>query len=128
MTDRTAAGSVLIDESAHLPGSALLQREPHSSRWAEVTNVRSTFGKELPNAGWTFFFMAGEIKTTVFGFDREKALGTALNRLIANVKSQKCNCIEITQVTGNSFLKIPFVTVTAHPRHLQMGQTFVGKQ
>lgn len=127
MKDTIAAGSVFIDEDAQLPNSVLLQRNPHSSGWAEITNVRSTFGKELPNAGWTFFFMAGEIKTTVFGFDREKALGTALSRLIANVKVQGCNCIEITQVTGNSFLMIPFVSVTAHPRHLQKGQTFAGK-
>ncbi len=125
MTDTIAVGSVFIDERAPLPGTLLLQREPHSSGWAQVKNVPSTFGKEIPDAGWTFFFMAGEIKATVFGFDREKALSTALGRLIANVKNQNCNCIEITQVTGNSFLKVPYVSVTAHPRHLQKGQTFV---
>jgi hypothetical protein len=122
-----AAGSVFINEDAQLPSSVLLQRDPHSSGWAEVTNVRSTFGKEIPDAGWTFFFMAGEIKTTVFGFDREKALGTALSRLIDNVKGQNCNCIEITQITDKSFLKLPYVSVSAHPRHLQKGQTFSGQ-
>jgi hypothetical protein len=127
MTGRIAAGSIFVDESTGLPNSVLLQREPHSSGWAEVTNAHSTFGKEIPDAGWTFFFMAGEIKATVFGFDREKALGTALGRLIANVKGQRCNCIEITQVAGNSFLKVPYVSVTAHPRHLQKGRTFVGR-
>src|SRR5438067_496490 len=127
MKDTIAAGSVFIDDRAQLPNSALLQRKPHSSGWAEVTNVHSTFGKEIPDAGWTFFFMAGEIKTTVFGFDRERALGAALSRLIANVKGQKCNCIEITQVTGSSFLKLPYVSVTASPRHLQKGRTFVGQ-
>jgi hypothetical protein len=74
------------------------------------------------------FFMAGEIKTTVFGFDREKSLGTALSRLIGNAKDQECNSIEITRVAGNSFLKVPYVTVSAHPRHLQKGQTFVNKR
>ena len=128
MTDTIATGSLFIDEGARLPGSLLLQREPHSSGWATVTNVRSTFEKEIPDAGWTFFFMAGEIKTTVFGFDRQKALSTALNRLIANVKAQKCNSIEITQVLVNSFLKVPYVSVTAHPRHLQQGLTFTGQQ
>lgn len=128
MTDSIVAGSIFIDENARLPNSALLQRQPHASGWAAVTNVRSTFGKEIPDAGWTFFFMAGEIKATVFGFDREKALGTALSRLIANVKGQHCNCIEITQVTEHSFLKVPYVNVTAHPRHLQQGQTFTGQR
>ena len=68
--------------------------------------------------------MAGEIKTTVFGFDRQKALRAALKRLIANVKSQHCNSIEITQVTGKSFLRVPYVSVSAHPRHLQKGMFF----
>jgi len=126
MTDTIAAGGIFVDGDAQLPNSALLQRSPHSSGWAEVTNVRSTFGKEIPAAGWTFFFMAEELKTTVFGFDRDRALGTALDRLIVNVKRQGCNCIEVTHVTGNSFLKIPFVSVTAHARHLQKGQTFAG--
>ena len=49
--------------------------------------------------------MAGEIKATVFGFDRQKALRAALKRLIADVKSQHCNGIEITQVMDRSFLQ-----------------------
>jgi len=72
------------------------------------------------------FFMAGEIKTTVFGFDRQHALRAALERLIAVVKSQHCNSIEITRVTDKSFLKVPYVTVSAHARHLQKGQLFSG--
>jgi len=123
MTDTIALGNIFIDEEAQLPNSVLLQREPHSSGWANVKNARSTFEKEIPDAGWTFFFMAGEIKTVVFGFDRKKAMGTALGRLIANVKAQKYNSIEITQVTGSSFLRMPYVSVCAHPRHLQKGLT-----
>ena len=123
MTDTIAAGNIFIDEASLLPNSLLLQREQHSSGWASVKNARSTFEKEFPAAGWTFFFMAGEIRSTVFGFDREKAMNTALHRLISNVKSQDYNGIEITQVTGSSFLKMPFVSVSAHPRHLQKGLT-----
>jgi hypothetical protein len=70
--------------------------------------------------------MAGEIKTTVFGFDRQHALCAALQRLIAVVKSQHCNGIEITRVTEKSFLKVPYVSVSAHARHLQKGQLFSG--
>jgi len=128
MTGAIAAGSLFIDDSAHLPNATLLQTEAHSSGWAEIKNARSTFEKELPAAGWTFFFMAGEIKATVFGFDREKSLDAALSRLIVNAKGMHCNSLEITQVTGSSFLKVPCVTVSAHPRHLQQGQIFVGRR
>ncbi|MGP8247287.1 MAG: hypothetical protein ACLQVN_22585 [Bryobacteraceae bacterium] len=113
-----------MEEGAHLPNSQLLRRESHSSGWAAVQNARSTFEKEIPAAGWTFFFMAGEITTTVFGFDKPRMLRAALKRLIKNVKSQKCNGIEITRVADHSFLKVPYVTVSAHPRHLQRGLCF----
>jgi hypothetical protein len=124
MTDAIAAGTILMQEGTHLPNSQPFQTESDSSGWAAVGNSRSAFEKEVREAGWTFFFLAGEIKATVFGFDRQKTLRTALKRLIANVKSQNCNSIEITQVTGESFLKLPYVSVSAHPRHLQKGLVF----
>lgn len=124
MTDAIAAGSILIQEGTYLPNSRPLQTGSDWSGWAAVEDSRSVFEKEVRAAGWTFFFMAGEIKTTVFGFDRQKTLRAALQRLIANVKSQNCNSIEITQVTGKSFLKLPYVRVSAHPRHLQKGLVF----
>ena len=126
MTDTITAGSILVEEGTHLPKSLLLQSESSSNGWAAVKDVRATFEKAIQQAGWTFFFMAGEIKTTVFGFDRQKALRAALKRLIAEVKSQHCNSIEITRVVGKSFLSVPYVSVSAHPRHLQKGMLFSG--
>ena len=124
MTDAIAAGSILIQEGTHLPNSERLRRESSGSGWAALGSSRYAFEKEVREAGWTFFFMAGEIKATVFGFDRQKTLRAALKRLITNVKAQNCNSIEITQVTGKSFLKLPYVSVSAHPRHLQKGLVF----
>ena len=124
MTDAVAAGSILMQEGTFPPNSQPFQRESDSSGWAAVEDSRSVFEKEVRAAGWTFFFMAGEIQATVFGFDRQKTLRAALKRLITNVKSQHCNSIEITKVTGKSFLKLPYVSVSAHPRHLQKGMVF----
>jgi len=126
MTDTITAGSILVEEGTHLPNTFLFQSEPHSNGWAAVKDSRSTFEKTIREAGWTFFFMAGEIKATVFGFDRQKALGTALKRLTTDVKSQHCNSIEITRVMDRSFLRMPYVSVSAHPRHLQRGILFSG--
>jgi hypothetical protein len=52
----------------------------------------------------------------VFGFNREKAVHTAVDRLIENAKSQNCNCLEIGRVTMKSFLGLPFTRVSAHCR------------
>jgi hypothetical protein len=124
MTDAISAGSILIQEGTHLPNSRPNERESDSSGWAAIESTKGAFEKKVREAGWTFFFMAGEIKATVFGFDRQKTLRSALKRLIRNVKSQNCNSIEITQVTGRSFLKLPYVSVYAHPRHLKKGLVF----
>jgi hypothetical protein len=121
-----AAGSILIAERANLPASVTLQTEPYSTGWSSVKGTHAAFESEVQAAGWTSFFMAGEIHATVFGFDQKKALGTALTRLMTDVNAQACNGIEITQVTNRSFLKVPYVYVTAHPRHLQRGITFSG--
>jgi hypothetical protein len=126
MTDAITPGSIWIAEGTPLPKSLVLQNEPASNGWATVKTARSTFEKELQDSGWTLFFMAGEIKATVFGFDRQKTLRTALQRLIAKVTAQNCNSMEIAEVTSKSFLKVPYVSVSAHPRHLQKGQVFSG--
>ena len=124
MTIPIAAGSILVEKIARLPNSSLLQPESDSNGWAAIQDTRSAFEKAIREAGWTFFYMAGEVQATAFGFDRPKALRAALKRLIADVRSQRCNCIEITQVTDRSFLGVPSVRVTAHPRHLQKGMLF----
>ena len=126
MTDKITAGSIWVEEDTHLPKSILLQSESNSNGWAAVKDARSTFEKAISEEGWTFFFMAGEIKAIVFGFDRQKALRAALKRLITDAKSQRCNSIEITRVMGRSFLSVPYVSVSAHPRHLQKGMVFSG--
>jgi hypothetical protein len=126
MTDTITAGSILVEEGTHLPSSLMLQSESSSNGWAATKDVGATFEKGIQGAGWTFFFMAGEITARVFGSDRQKALRTALKRLIADVKLQHCNSIEITQVTDHSFLRMPYVSVTAHARHLQKGMVFAG--
>ncbi len=121
-----AAGDILIENSTHLPHSLLLQSNSDSNGWARLNGAHSTFEEEMRQTGWTLFFMAGEIKAFVFGFDRQKTLRAALKRLIAGAKSQHCNSIEITRVANKSFLKMPYTSVSAHPRHLQKGQVFSG--
>src|ERR1051325_8384786 len=100
MKGTVTAGSILVQEGTHLPNSLRLQCESNSNGWAAVKDARSRFEKTIQEEGWTFFFMAGEIKATVFGFDKQKTLRAALKRLIRNVKSQHCNSIEITRVVG----------------------------
>jgi len=80
----------------------------------------------LAATGWTFQYMAGEGRATAFGFDREKMLHAALKRLIAGARLQKCNCLQIDDVSMHAFLGMPYVSVTAHSRNMQKGSLFCG--
>ena len=124
-----ASGTILIESGTLLPHSVQLETGPDPGAWMPATaSLRS---REMENAltaeGWTFFFMAGTVRATAFGFDREKMVRTALKRVIASVKLQKCNCLEIDEVAMHAFLGMPYVSVTAHSRHLQRGSVFSGR-
>jgi len=127
MTNGIKAGTILIENGSLMPESLQLESEPYSTGWKSVSNLDPTqLDTGIHKAGWTFFFMAGEIQITAFGSDPQAAVRNAVKRVIANVESHKCNCLEITQVSPQSFLGIPYVNVRAHARHIQKSSAFSG--
>ena len=75
----------------------------------------------IGRAGWNFFYIAGGIEMIAYGADQERATDKALKRILASLKTQRFNCLEITQVTAKRFLGLPYVSVSAHSRHIQAG-------
>jgi hypothetical protein len=121
-------GTVFIAAGAVLPESLVLNSAPDTNGWKSLESVgRSEFEQKVRLAGWIFFLMDAEITATVYGFDAQKALRTAFERITASVTSQKCNSLQITRVENKSFLKVPSVSVTAHSRHLQERPSFAGQ-
>ena len=120
MPDKIKVGSILIEEGALLPESLRFESETYSIGWRLVKNL-DAYGldRKIREAGWNFFYMAGEIKASVFGFGGERALRRAVNRVIAYMKSDGLNSLEITQVVAKRFLGLPYVTISAHSRHIQ---------
>ena len=117
--------AILIKNGTALPESLGLQSEPHSLDWRSVTNLDCrSLDDQLSKAGWTFFYMAGDIKRSFFGFDADRAARTAVSRIVRDVQSQGCNCVEITRVTKGSCLGLPYVSVIAHARHIQHSSLF----
>ena len=122
-------GTILTAGGTLLPESLRLENEPYSSTWMSVKSSLDPreLEKQLKSAGWTFFYMAGQLSTSVFGFDREKIVEAALKRMITKVRLQKCNSFEIDEMAMHSFLGVPYVSVLAHPRHIQKGLVFSGQ-
>jgi len=122
------AGTILVEDGTILPGAMAPEHCADSQSWGSMPNL-DRIGLEalLAKAGWTFFYMAGLIKRYAFGSGAEKRLHTAVERVIQDVHSQKCNCLEITRIAKKSFLGVPYVSVTAHARHIQDGCQFRGR-
>ncbi len=120
MAEKIKTGTILIEEGALLPESLPFESEPYSKGWRLVKNLDSRgLDRKIREAGWTFFYMAGEVPASAVGFDLEKTARRAVRKVIASMKSDRLNCLEIVQVAAKRFLGLPYVTVSAHPRHIQ---------
>jgi hypothetical protein len=127
MMEKLGAGSILLTNGSTMPASMVVETDSYSSGWRMLRGVtRQTMEKGIQCAGWTFFFLAGTLRSTVFGFDREKSLVRAVRRLLAILDTNHHNCLEIDGILRCSFLGVPYVTVSAHERHVQAGSVLAG--
>jgi hypothetical protein len=125
MTDRICVGTMLLEDGTHTPESFVAGTERYSAGWSSILKSTSAhLGKELESAGWTFFYMAGEIRTSGFGFNDQSRIDRAMTHVIDAVKRQNCNCLEITQIRRRSFLGLSYTSVVAHARHIQRSRYF----
>ncbi len=113
-------GTILIEEGAFVPESLQAENAPEVDGWKSVEPAdRRQLERNIREAGSIFYFKTEEITATAFGFDQQKAVRVALQRMIASVRLQKCNCLQISEVIAKSFLRILYVSVSAHLRHIQ---------
>jgi hypothetical protein len=120
MTDTIKTGTILIAEGAILPESLLFESEPYAHGWRLVKNLDSHgFNRIVGQVGWNLFYIGGVIETNAFGSDEKKTTRKAVKQVIAKLKSKNFNCLEITQVTAKRSMGLPYVSVSAHSRHIQ---------
>ncbi len=120
MAETIKTGTVLIKEGALLPDALRFESEPCATGWRLVKDLDGYgLDRKIHEAGWTFFCLAGEIKATIFGFDGQKTARRAVKRILARLKSEKFNSLEITRVASKRFLGVPYVTVSTCSRHIQ---------
>jgi hypothetical protein len=73
----------------------------------------------IRQVGWTFFCLAGEIKSTAFGFNIEQVAQRAVARILARPRPKQFNSLAIKEVTSRRFLGVLYVCVHAQSRHIQ---------
>lgn len=124
MVERIRTGTLLIKEGIILTESLRIESEPYSKGWRLIRDLDGgDLDRKTREAGWTLFFMAGEIRATVLGSDSEGSAGRAVRKLI--MKMNGFNCLEISQVAGSHTLGLPCVTASGHARHIQQSMFLV---
>jgi len=122
MAEEIRTGTILIKEEAIFPGSFQLRSKPYSNGWRLATDLdRHGLDLKIREAAWTFYYTRGEVKASVFGFDVGKATRRAIERVLADLRPVKSNCLEITAVVAKRFLGLPYVTVSAQAGRTQEG-------
>jgi hypothetical protein len=122
MSANNTSEAILIRENTLLPAGLAVDSEVFLPDWRLVKNLdRYTLARNIEGANWNFFYLAGEIGATVLGRDRPGTLRRAVKCVLAKQEGQKFNSLEITNVVSKRFLGIPFISITAHSRHIQKG-------
>ena len=123
MTPNVQVGTILIEDRPLVTRILDLESESYSENWSVVKAIDGfALDRKIHAAGWNFFFMAEEVKATVFGSLATKSIPKALKRILLKVrKKQDFNCLEVTKMVENRFLGVPYITVCTHPRHIQQG-------
>ena len=120
MPPTVQVGAILIEGWPLMTQVLGLESEPYSGNWSLVKVLDgSALDRKIRASGWNLFFMAAEVKTTIFGALGAKKIENALNRILEKVKQQHFNGLEVTEIVAKRFLGVPYTIVSAHSRHVQ---------
>jgi hypothetical protein len=129
MREMIQAGTVLFKDATLFPGGPAFESEQFSSGWRSVKGLNgSAIDRGTLDAGWTFFYLAGESRASAFGGEGQKTARRAIRKILAGLKSEKCNSVEVTSIVCKAFLGMPYTTVSFHLRNLQKGMFLSGSQ
>jgi hypothetical protein len=119
MPNQIQTGTIMVQQVPSLQ-SLGIESEPYSGSWNSLGTLQgSGLGGKIRPDGWKLFFLAGELRAVVPAWGGQKTLGRGVRRLLAQTRSQHFNCMELTHILRKRFLGIPYVSITAHRRHIQ---------
>ena len=120
MSQNVKVGTILMKEWPGMPQLIGFETEPCIGEWSAVKTLDPfALDRKIHAAGWNLFFMATEVKAMFFGSLKAAKVQSALQRILAKVKPQHFNGLEVTAIVARHFFGVPYVTVSAHARHMQ---------
>lgn len=122
MSANNTSRTILIRENTLLPAGLAVESEVFLPGWRVVKNLDGYgLGQKIEEAKWYFFYLAGEIRAIALGREELGTLRRAVRQILAKWEGQKFNSLEVAEIIPKRFLGIPFMSVTAHFRHIQQG-------
>jgi hypothetical protein len=120
MTPTVQVGTILIADRPLITQFLGLESEPYSGKWGVVHGFDGfALDRKIHAAGWNFFFMAAEVKVMFFGSLGTTKIRNAVRRILAKVRPQSFNSLEVTEIVAKRFLGMRYAIVSAHSRHIQ---------
>lgn len=120
MTTTLEVGTILLAEHPAIKNLLGLDSESSPGNWSVVKALDGVaLDRKIHAAGWNFFFMAAEVKVRFFGALGTTNISNGLRRILAKVRHENFNGLEITGIAARRFLGVPYVTLSAHSRHIQ---------
>ncbi len=121
MPNQIQAGTMLVHQSAILQ-SLNVESEPYFQNWRSLDVLESAgLDGKVRAAGWSLFFLAGELRAVVPAWGGQDTLRRGVKRILAQTRLQRFNCLQVSHLLKKHFLGIPYVSIAAHPRHIQEG-------
>jgi len=120
------SATILIRENTLLPAGLVLVSEAFLPGWRAVQNLDGRgVANKIEDGKWNFFFLAGAIRATVIGREGLATLRRAIHRILVKQQARGFNSLEITKVVSRRFLGVPYLSISAHSRHIQAGMYLV---
>jgi len=127
MREIIKAGTVLFKEGTALPHGFTFESESFSPGCRAIKGLDGyAIKRKMPELGWTFFFIAGESRASAIGSQGQETVRRATKKILAGLKSEKSNSLEITGVVFKAFFGMPCARVSFHLRSLQKGMFLSG--
>ncbi len=128
MPHQIQAGTMMIYDSANLETLAV-ESDPFFLNWRSLGTAESSgLESRLRAIGWTLFFLAGEIRAVVPAWGGHNTVRRGVKRLLARTHLRHFNCLEVTEIRRKYFLGIPYLSISANPRHIQQGRQIESMQ
>jgi hypothetical protein len=122
MQETIESGSILLKEGTPFPEGLHMDSASYSPGWRSVKGLDGyALDRKTHDAGWTFFYLAGEYNATVFGREGQVTVRKAIKRILAGQQSERFNSLEVTRVVFKYFIGVPYATVSFHKRNMQKG-------